>query len=95
MDNEIKSVNYLEKLKQYQKQYYKDNKEKMKIAGNLHYKNNKEHCLERMKQYREVKKDELNEKKLEKIQCDCGALISRSNMATHKKSNKHIKALPN
>jgi len=47
---------------------------------------NKEH----IKQYYEEHKEYYQAKKLEKITCECGAIVSRNNIAKHKKSLKHL-----
>jgi len=58
------------------KDYYEDNKEERKEYRRNRYKNNKE---------------EIKKKQQEKILCDCGEMVMRSNIAKHKKSMKHIK----
>jgi len=58
------------------KEYYEDNKEERKEYRRNRYKNNKE---------------EIKKKQQEKILCDCGEMVMRSNIARHKKSMKHIK----
>ena len=52
---------------------------------------NKEKREEYLKQYREVKKEELNKKAKEKITCECGAIVARGGIAEHKKTLKHKK----
>ena len=54
----------------------------------------KQRKKEYMKEYREKNKETINKKKLEKLICECGATITRSNISTHKKSKKHIRAHP-
>ena len=67
-----------EKLKQYQKKYNEDNKEK--IA---------EKMKEYNKKYREDNKEKKAEKAKEKVICNnCGAEIRRDSLSKHKKSNK-------
>ena len=45
--------------------------------------------IEYDKQYRETNKEKLNEKAREKIQCECGCMISRDHISKHRKSKKH------
>jgi len=75
-----------EKLKEYNKEYREDNKEKIKE----YLENNKGKIKEYKKKYYEDNKGKLNERKLEKIKCECGSQISRSCLSRHKKSQKHI-----
>jgi hypothetical protein len=60
------------------KEYYDDNREYITKRDKEKYKNNKE---------------EINEKAKEKITCECGCIISKRNLATHKKTNKHLKLI--
>jgi len=43
----------------------------------------------------EENKQKINERKLHKIMCDCGAMVSKNNMCFHKKTNKHLKYITN
>lgn len=81
---------YLQSVKQYRQDYYSKNKDKITSSSKCYYQNNKEHCLERMKSYREQNKEILNDKKNAKHICECGASITLSNLAKHRKSQKHI-----
>jgi len=36
-------------------------------------------------------KEEINKKRLEKITCECGAIVSKAGLGRHKKTIKHIK----
>ena len=51
----------------------------------------KQENKEKIQAYIEANK----EKAKEKITCDCGALVSKRNISTHKKSPKHTKLLQN
>ena len=80
----------LEKLKN----YYEDNKDKKdkKIEYQIeYYEKNKEKILEYHKEYYEENKKEINKKASEKIECECGAIVRKSDIARHKKTLKHIK----
>ena len=35
-------------------------------------------------------KEEIKEKNKEKLECECGTLITRNNMAKHRKTAKHL-----
>lgn len=42
------------------------------------------------KQYRINHREELNEKKKEKVTCECGCVVSKRNLSQHKTSKKHL-----
>ena len=50
-----------------------------------------EETIESKKEYYQKHKDQLNEKKREKISCECGSNYSRSGKSRHFKTEKHIK----
>ena len=51
---------------------------------------NKDKLKDKFKEYYEKNKDKILEKQKEKINCQCGSIIRRSDMARHKKTKKHI-----
>ncbi len=51
---------------------------------------NKEEINKQRKKYREINKEEINKKKLEKVECECGILTTKTHLARHKKTKKHI-----
>ena len=84
-----------------QKEYYSDNKEEYREYRSAHkedaakydkkyYSDNKEKLLKQMKEYRAENKDELDAKAAVKITCCCGCLVSKRNIATHRKTQRHI-----
>jgi len=46
-------------------------------------------------QYRQDNRNKIREKQNQKIVCECGCETSRSNLAKHKRSNKHIEFINN
>ena len=52
---------------------------------------NKEILAEKNKEYQVKNKDIISIKRSEKIKCMCGCMVSKRNIASHKKSLKHIK----
>jgi len=60
------------------KQYYEDNKDKIK---------------EHIKKYREDNKDKIKERKSKKCTCECGTIYIHGNKARHIKTIKHQKYL--
>ena len=89
-----------DKISERNKKYREENKEIIKQKRQIKSEENKEY----RKKYWEENKDELNEKKKkyreenrdklnEKIICDCGCITSKSNIARHRKSKKHIELM--
>ena len=68
------------------KNYNKNNKEKIAEYYKEYRKNNKDI----RKKYYENNKDKINK---QKITCECGCEINKSNLSAHKKSKKHIKLM--
>jgi hypothetical protein len=56
-------------------------------------KDNKKKIKEYQNEFRENNREILNEKRREKITCKCGCEITKSNLSTHLKTQKHIKFL--
>ena len=78
------------KLK-YQKQYYEDFKEDIYKYRKQWYQDNKEDIDKYRKQYYEDNKNRIKARNTQKIECECGAVVSRGNIAAHRKSQKHKK----
>lgn len=83
------------------KQYYQKNKEEITTARVEYRKQNKEKILKHMKEYNEEHKEQKKEyrenykerRKLlgsEKINCECGCVITKQSLAKHIKSKNHI-----
>ena len=79
--NAFTGLDRVEYHKQYHKQYYELNKE-YKKQYNKQY---KEHNKDYYKQYREKNKDYWSHK----IQCECGCMVTRKHISTHRKTQKH------
>jgi len=62
------------------KEYYEDNKHKIRQYRKKHYEDN----IDKIKEYRS-----------KKILCECGKFISCSNISIHKKSKKHLNYIKN
>jgi putative protein kinase ArgK-like GTPase of G3E family len=93
-----------ERLAEKQKEYYKnniekiekyreDNKEQHSKTKKEHYEKNKEKILESQKEYREKNKEKISEKTKEKIVCECGKEITKCNKSRHEKSKRHVEFL--
>jgi hypothetical protein len=80
------------------KERYEDNKEKILEYEKKRYKDNKEKISEKHKKYYEDNKDILAEKrkiKNEKITCECGCEVRKSNISRHMKTKNHIDFIAN
>jgi len=77
------------------KEYREQNKERIAEQIKEWREDNKEAIAEYIKEYREKNKEELKEKSKEKITCECGCIITKTDLARHKKTNKHITLLEN
>jgi len=71
------------------KEYREDNKEIIKKKDKVYYEDNKNEILEKAKEYREKNREKILEKKKEKVECPCGSVVTKGNLATHKKTQKH------
>ena len=79
-----------EQKKEYDKEYREANKEKLIERNKKYYEANKEKNSERCKKYREANKEQLKAKRREKIKCECGCLVIRKYISTHRKTKKHL-----
>ena len=50
-------------------------------------------CNEKQKEYRESNKEELKQNANEIVECECGFKSTKSNLARHKKSMKHLNGI--
>ena len=71
--------------KEYQKDYYEDNKEQLLEHMKVYRENHKEKISEAQRQYRELNKEKTNHKNT----CECGGSYSLANKSTHQKTLKH------
>jgi hypothetical protein len=106
----IREIGTLNKLiagrtkQEYNKEYAKDNKDKLGEYKKEYYEINKDKIQENNKEWREVNKDKISEqgkeyylnnkdkihdRQKEKITCECGFIISRVVLSRHKRSVKH------
>ncbi len=69
-----------DKISEQHKQYRTENKNKLNEYHKQHYMDNKDKILEHMKQ---------------KITCECGCIVSRTNLPPHRKTKKHMKLMEN
>ena len=74
-----------EKIAKTKKEYREKNSERLKEYQKEYYDQNKEQS----KEYYDQNKEEIDVKKKQKIECDCGAIISNTHKSRHKKTIKH------
>ena len=90
---EQKKIYYEEHKKlinEYQKKWREQHKNKIFEYAKKYREEYKKEIYEKNKKYRENNKEKLNEKSKEKITCECGSIVRKSDIAAHRKSLKHI-----
>ena len=65
--------------------YHHKNKERINQQSREYYQNNKD----KKKQYEKDNEEKIRERKSQRIQCECGILVRRDNIAQHRKTKKH------
>ena len=86
-------LNNKEKIYEVKKLYSINNKDLILARYNNYYANNKEIVNKRRAVRYVINKDLINEKRREKIECECGCVLAKANMADHKKTIKHMNLL--
>jgi hypothetical protein len=82
-----------EQNKEHRQKWYEANRDKI-IERQIKYnEENKDKLTEYNQNYRDKNKDKINEKQKEKVKCECGCEIRRSDLSIHKKTKKHIKLM--
>jgi hypothetical protein len=84
-----------ENRKEYHKEYYQANQEKLNKYQQEYCQANLEKIKEYKQEYRLANSEKIKEKKSEKIVCECGCEISRNNLAKHKLTDKHKQIMEN
>ena len=85
--------NNREKIVKRNKKYREDNREKLLEQKKEYYQINKEYIKEKAKEYNKENKEAISERTKEKITCECGCIIRKSDLSTHKKTNKHLELI--
>ncbi len=89
--NKCKPIRYENETKQYMKEYTEKNKVKLTDYQKKYYEDNKQSFIERNKkrqqtdEYKQYRKEHYKEK----IACECGAIVRKGDISTHRKTNKH------
>lgn len=72
--------------------YFKNRESKLQYQKEYNNKN-KDTYLEYQKSYYDIKREDILNKKKEKVICECGRSISFGQLTNHKKTNLHLKNL--
>ena len=80
---------YRKDNKESHKQYRKDNKDKISENEKERYKKNKDKILEKNKEIYQKNKDKIIEENKKLIECQCGSVSRKSDIARHNKTKKH------
>ena len=77
------------------KKYIEEHKDEIAEKAKQYREHHKAEIAEKKKKYREDHKAELAEKRQTKITCECGAIISKSCIAKHRRTKIHKEYLSN
>ena len=72
-------------------EWIKDNKEIILQKTKEYFKDNKEIILQRNKEYRDANKELISQRHKIKVECECGSIIRVTDLAKHKRTQKHLK----
>jgi glycerol-3-phosphate dehydrogenase len=72
------------------KAYHQANKQTRNAKQKEYHQANKQTLNAKQKEYRRANKQTILAYKAEKIQCECGAIIARNNLANHRNTWKHF-----
>ena len=75
------------------REYNQENREPIREYKKTYQQANKESLCEYQKEYYQENKELLSEKAKEPIECECGCIIRKSDLAKHKKTKKHLNNL--
>jgi len=81
--------NNQEQISEKHKAYKQDNPEKVKAYSKKYTENHKEQIKEYQKQFYKDNKEQINQYQSQPIICECGATITKSCIARHRRSNFH------
>jgi len=84
-----------DKLTEQQKQYRTDNKDKLLESAKQYRTDNKDKLAEQQKQYYTNNKDKILEQMNQKVTCECGCIVNRSSLTRHKRTKTHLKLMEN
>ena len=74
-------------------QYHQDNRDTRLPLLRQYYYDNRDERLEYGRLYYQDNKAKISAKQAEKVPCPCGALITRSNISSHLRSQRHARGM--
>lgn len=74
---------------EYRAEYSEEDKVRVSEYHREYRQLHKDAILAREKEYAEANKAKISQRQAEKVTCECGAVVCRSYISTHKKSEKH------
>ena len=78
------------KKREYHRQYYRDNREKLKIRARKRYEKSKERCRIYGIQYRKDNKEYIKQTKKRLVYCDiCDTYGQHTSIRQHERTDKH------
>jgi hypothetical protein len=86
----IAGVRYRENTEEYNKEYYRNNKEILDNKNKEYRELHKEEIKEKNRIKYQANKTKINEKGIEKITCDCGCSFRRDGLYQHNKTTSHM-----
>lgn len=84
-----------ERILENKRQYDKDNREIVLERKRRYYQDNRENLNEVSKYYYQDHKEQIKEKAKEKIVCDCGGHFTYCSKSQHLKTKKHLNFIAN
>jgi hypothetical protein len=81
---------YREENKDKDKEYREENEEFIKEYNKEHNKDNKEQLSKNKKEYYLKNKEKIQKYACEIVFCECGCIVRKSDIAKHKRTNKHL-----
>ena len=69
--------------------YRLNNKEQISVLKKQNYINNREHILNRVKEYKSRNNDKISERNSTKVECQCGGCYTLSHKPRHLQTHKH------
>jgi uncharacterized protein YggU (UPF0235/DUF167 family) len=75
------------------KAYREANKESIMEYMKEYRQANRETILETVKKYQQANKELISEKRKQPVECECGCVIKKGDLAKHKRTKKHLECL--
>ena len=83
----------VDKISEYQKQYREENVDKISEYQKQYQQDNRDEIKTQRKEKADANRVEIRKKQNKKVNCECGCIVSYSNFAIHRNSDKHKKKM--